>query len=430
MALLPVADALQRVLAQASPLESERLPLTDAHGRVLADDLRALRTQPPADVSAMDGYAVRAADVQHVPTDLRVIGEVAAGRPFPGTIKTGEAVRIFTGGEVPAGADTIVIQENTDATGRMVIVTALPPPGRHIRTKGIDFSEGDLLLQRRRVLTGRDLGLAAAMNHPHAAGASQGPGRAAGDRRRIGAAGRTARSRPDRLFQRLFRSRRWRGRKMPRSPISASCRTASSRHRGRDPQGARRAMRTCWSRWAAPRSAITTWCRKRSPTKASTLSFWKIAMRPGRPMMHGRLGNMHVLGLPGNPVSAYVCAFLFLVPLMRTLAGRSDIVPQPENALLGSDLPENDERADYLRARLSRSIAGRPGRHAVPAAGFVAHPGARGCRLPGGPRALCGQGAGRFTLRYPEASILGNSRFLSRQIKGLRNTYRTYSVCS
>ena len=146
MALMPVAEALARVLEHAGPLPAESAPLTEAHGRVLADDLVAQRTQPPADVSAMDGYAVRAADVAKTPARLRVIGEVAAGHPFRGTVGPGEAARIFTGGVLPPGADTIVIQENASREGNAVIVTQSTGAGRHIRKAGLDFARGAALL--------------------------------------------------------------------------------------------------------------------------------------------------------------------------------------------------------------------------------------------------------------------------------------------
>ena len=164
--LLSVADALARVLADAKPLPAEQAALTDAHGRVLAADVAALRTQPPQDLSAMDGYAVRAASVVTVPATLKVIGEVAAGHPFGGSVGDGEAARIFTGGVVPPGADTIVIQENTTRDGDTVVVTSGSPAGKHIRRAGLDFKQGAVLLAKGRRLTDRDLMLAAAMNHP------------------------------------------------------------------------------------------------------------------------------------------------------------------------------------------------------------------------------------------------------------------------
>src|SRR4051794_18574222 len=136
---MPVAEALARVLADADPLPAESAPLLEAHGRVLAADLKALRTQPPANVSAMDGYAARAADVTNAPTRLKLIGEVAAGHPFKGEVHAGEVARIFTGGVVPPGADTIVIQENTVRTGDVVVVNTSATKGRHIRAAGLDF---------------------------------------------------------------------------------------------------------------------------------------------------------------------------------------------------------------------------------------------------------------------------------------------------
>ena len=166
MALLPVADALQRVLAQAQPLPSERVALNEAHGRVLSEDLRALRTQPPVDVSAMDGYAGGVDDITTVPTDLTLIGEGAAGRPFTGVGEAGQTARIFTGGELPAGADTVVVQEHTRRDGDKVTFATMPQAGRHIRKAGLDFFDNDILLARSRILTDRDLALAAAMNHP------------------------------------------------------------------------------------------------------------------------------------------------------------------------------------------------------------------------------------------------------------------------
>src|SRR5437588_1009468 len=166
MALMPVAEALARVLAGATPLAAEAAPLDDAHGRVLAADVKALRMQPPADVSAMDGYAVRSADVARVPARLKLIGEVAAGHPFAGTVGAGEAARIFTGGVLPAGADTIVIQENTSREGDTVVVNTPSGKGRHVRVAGLDFAPGVVLLAKGHRLTDRDLALTAAMNHP------------------------------------------------------------------------------------------------------------------------------------------------------------------------------------------------------------------------------------------------------------------------
>ena len=360
MALMPVAEALGRVLAGAQPLPAQAMPLAEAHGRVLAEDLAALRTQPPADVSAMDGYAVRVADVAKMPTKLKVVGEVAAGHPFEGAVGAGEAARIFTGGVLPPGADTIVIQEHTAREGDAVVVAASAAKGKHVRVAGLDFARGAVLLKKGRRLSDRDLALAAAMNHPtvpvhrpaKVAVLATGdelvmPGSLAGIgeivysngyatialARREGCAIIDLGIVPDRLAETAAAVRRAR-------ELDADILVTSGGASVGDHDLVRNAL----------------------ATEGLELSFWKVALRPGRPLMHGRLGAMHVLGLPGNPVSAYVCGVLFLVPLIRRLAGRRDIEPLLEPALLGCDLGENDERADYLRATLA------PGRDGLPVA--------------------------------------------------------------
>jgi molybdopterin molybdotransferase len=350
MALLSVADALARVLDGVEPLPRQDAPLIEADGRVLAEDVAALRTQPPADLSAMDGYAVRAADVAKVPVTLKLVGEVAAGHPFEGAVGTGEAARIFTGGVVPPGADCIVIQENTERDGDRVTVKAPSPAGRHIRRAGLDFREGQVLLSRGRRLSDRDLMLAAAMSHPtvpvrrrpkvavlgtgdelKAPGSALGPGEIVYSNgfalmamvRSEGAEVLDLGIVPDRV-----------------EPTVAAIR------RARESQAD--VLLTTGGASVGDYDLI----QRGLAAEGLVLSFWRVALRPGRPLMHGQLGAMQVLGLPGNPVSAYVCAFLFLVPLLRRLAGRTDLSAAPESAVLGCDLPENDERADYLRATL------------------------------------------------------------------------------
>ena len=165
--LMPVAEALQRVLADAHALPAQTVALNEALGRVLTEDLAALRTQPPDAVSAMDGYAVRAADVAQAPATLKLIGEVAAGHPFDGDVKAGQAARIFTGGVMPQGADTVVIQELTARDGDTVTIQKATAKGRNVRGRGIDFTQGQVLLRKGRRLSDRDLMLAAAMNYPN-----------------------------------------------------------------------------------------------------------------------------------------------------------------------------------------------------------------------------------------------------------------------
>jgi molybdopterin molybdotransferase len=363
VALMPVREALERVLAAAKPLPPELAPLAQAHGRVLTQDVVALVTQPPADVSAMDGYAVRAADVASVPARLKLVGEVAAGHPFSAVVGTGEAARIFTGGVLPPGTDTIVIQENTVAQGEAVIVMKPAAKGRHVRVEGLDFARGALLLPTGRRLTDRDLALAAAMNHSSVQvhrrpklgilatgdelvmpGSTPGFGEIVYSNgfatmalaRREGCEVADLGIVPDRLKE-----------------------TASAIRRARDL--GTDVLVTSGGASVGDYDLV----QKALAAEGLALSFWRVALRPGRPMMHGRLGAMHVLGLPGNPVSAYVCAVLFLVPLIRRLAGRADVAPNLDPALIGCDLPPNDEREDYLRATLAPNPEGLP--FAIPA---------------------------------------------------------------
>jgi molybdopterin molybdotransferase len=349
-ALLSVAEALDRVLAQAAPLAAEEVPLADADDRVLAYPLAARRTQPPADVSAMDGYAVRAADVANAPVRLKVVGEVAAGRPFARRLREGEAARIFTGGVVPDGADTIVIQENTRRDGDSVEVQKSSPTGRHIRVQGLDFKAGETLLRAGHRLSARDLALAAGMNHPlvpvhrrpkvalFATGDELVP---PGDEP---SAGQIVSSN---TFA-LAALARGEGAEVADLGIVADQLddTVDAVRRARD-LGAD-ILVTSGGASVGDYDLV----QKAFAAEGMTLSFWRLALRPGRPLMHGCIGTTQVLGVPGNPVSAFVCGFLFLVPLIRTLAGRRDLALKIESALLGCDLPENDERADYLRATL------------------------------------------------------------------------------
>jgi len=356
MALMPVAEALQRVLADARPLPAVAVALDAAIGRVLADDLAALRTQPPAAVSAMDGYAVRANDVTQAPATLKLIGEVAAGHPFDGEVKAGEAARIFTGGVMPEGADTVVIQEIAARDGDTVTIQKPTAKGRNVRPRGIDFTQGEPLLRKGRRLTDRDLMLAAAMNYPtlnvhrRPKVAVLGTGDELVAPGSVPAAGEIVYSNGFAL-KALARDEGAEVGDLGIAPdrveaIAASVRSA--RDWGAD------ILLTTGGASVGEHDLV----QRALASEGLDLSFWRVALRPGRPMMHGRLGDMQVLGVPGNPVSSYVCAFLFLVPLIRRLAGRHDIDRVPEPALLGVDLPENDERADYMRATLKASPEG------------------------------------------------------------------------
>ena len=358
MALMPVADALSAVLTGADALPEEMVALDACHHRVLARDIAALRSQPPQAMSAMDGYAVRAADASKTGARLKVIGEVAAGRPFDRTLREGEAVRIFTGGVIPDGANAVVIQEDTVRDGDRIDITEAAVAGRHIRRAGVDFSEGDALLRAGRRLTERDLALAAGMNHaqlpvrrrPKVAVLATGdelvmPGSRPGPGQIVYSNGYA--------LQALARAE---GADTIDLGLAADTLQSTA-------DGIRRARETGADILVTIGGASVgdhDLVKQSLQAEGMTMAFWRIAMRPGKPMMHGRLGAMRVIGLPGNPVSSYVCGFLFMVPLIRALSGRADVQHRTEAAVLGRDLPANDIREDYLRARLEDRADGMP----------------------------------------------------------------------
>nr|WP_246562962.1 gephyrin-like molybdotransferase Glp [Bradyrhizobium liaoningense] len=347
---MPVSDALASVLTGAEPLAEEMVALDDAFHRVLARDVAARRTQPPEAMSAMDGYAVRAGDAAKIDSELTLIGEVAAGRPFAGTVGAGEAVRIFTGGVVPDGADAVVIQEDTVADGKRITIKEAAIAGRHIRPAGVDFSEGDVLLRARTRLTERDLALAAGMNHPRLPvhrrpkvailatgdelvmpGATPGPGQIVYSN--------------GYALHALARSE---GAETIDLGIAADTLEATTAGIRRGREAGADILVTTGGASVGDHDLV----QQALKAEGIAMAFWKIAMRPGKPMMHGRLGAMRVIGLPGNPVSSYVCGFLFLVPLIRALSGGSMIHHRRERAVLGREVGANDQREDYLRARL------------------------------------------------------------------------------
>ncbi|TPI15215.1 molybdopterin molybdotransferase MoeA [Mesorhizobium sp. B4-1-3] len=348
MALVPVAEALERLLDGAAPLPGESMPLADAAGRVLAEPVVALRTQPPFNASAMDGYAARSADVAAAPARLEVIGMAPAGRGFSGTVGDGQAVRIFTGAPLPEGADTIVIQENVrDLGSGRIEVTEPTAQARNVRRRGLDFVQGDVLLEKGRVLDAAALSLAASANHP-ALNVVRRP------RVAIIATG-------DELLP-------------PGSALGPDQIISSNAY------GVAAAAQSVGARAldlgiaADRKEAIAALVRKAVEANADVivtlggasvgdhdlihdvltgegmkLDFWKIAMRPGKPLMFGRLGNVRCIGLPGNPVASIVCSQLFLKPLLARLGGR-DYRQDLRRARLGAPMQANDLRQDYVRA--------------------------------------------------------------------------------
>jgi len=356
MALLSVEEALGRILEGADPLPPETVPLDVSLDRILAENVASLRTQPPWDTSAMDGYAVRAEDVARVPVKLEVIGSAPAGHSFKGRICPGEAVRIFTGAPLPDGADAIVIQEDTERDGDDVTVLETSPAGRFVRRRGLDFAESEVLLDAGRRLGPRHVALAAAMNHPAlpvrrrpkiailatgdelvAPGGDPGPDHIIASNG-YGIAGmvRRAGGEPEDLG------------------IAPDDRQALSAAIGRAIETRADVLITLGGASVGEHDIV----QDVLSAHGLKLDFWKIAMRPGKPLIFGRLGDMRVLGLPGNPVSSMVCGRLFLVPLIHALLGDAEVGSGESMARLGGDVGANDQRQDYLRATLGRDETG------------------------------------------------------------------------
>ncbi|MDR6953663.1 molybdopterin molybdotransferase [Ancylobacter sp. 3268] len=365
-ALMPVEEALELLLSQARTLPAETVPLDAALGRVLAAPVVSGRTTPGRDVSAMDGYAVRAGDAT-LGAVLEVAGESAAGRPYAGRLGPGQAVRLFTGAVVPDGADAVVIQEDTSRDGARIRINEAATPGRHSRKAGGDFRQGETVLKAGHRLTARDLALVAACDlaqvevsrRPRVGLLSTGdelvrPGMGAqahqvilsniyavgGIARRAGADVSDRGILPDRM-------------EATREGIRAA------RDAGLDVLVTSGGASVGDHDLVAP--ALTA--------EGATLAVHKIALRPGKPLMFGGFPaaqgigthafDSHVLGLPGNPVSAYVCALLFLRPLLRRMQGEAGVGGlELVAAELAVDVKANDHRMDFMRAEIVGHHAG------------------------------------------------------------------------
>lgn len=340
---LSVAEAQARLLAAAPRVAAETLPLAEAAGRWLAAPLVAARTQPAADLSAMDGYALRFADL---PGPLMVIGESAAGRGFAGTVGAGEAVRIFTGAPLPPGADTILVQEEAARTGDRLMLAGEGPgrAGRHVRPRGMDFGAGAPLLAAGTRLSPAAIGLAAAAGHGalpvhrrvRVALAATGdelvpPGASVGPAQLPEANGA--------MLKALLADLPVTTQDLGILPDDLAVQTKALGAVAAD------VLVTSGGASVGDHDLV----RPALQAAGGSVDFWRIAMRPGKPLMAGRLGEAVVLGLPGNPVSAFVTALLFLRPLIAAMAGAADPLPRRRRALLGAALPANDAREDYLR---------------------------------------------------------------------------------
>jgi molybdopterin molybdotransferase len=350
MALMPVNEALDRILATAKLLPAELVSLAQCMGRVLAVDVKAKRDQPPFLSSAMDGYALRFED-QNQP--LKLVGISAAGRAFKGTIKAFEAVRILTGAPLPKGADTIVIQENVTVKDGYLHVQEHAAQGKNIRARGLDFKSGDVLLPAGTTLNARDIGLAAAGN----------------------AADLKVRKRPRIVLFTTGDELVLPGQKPRADQIISSNSNAieaMARVWGAEVINIGIVADTLKATLAAIKKAgdadilITTggasvgdhdYVQEALKASGIKIGFWKIALRPGKPLMFGTRGKMRVLGLPGNPVSALVCARIFLKPLIAAMQGIKNDGTTVQ-ARLAAPLPSNDGRQDYIRATLQIAADG------------------------------------------------------------------------
>ena len=353
--MISVEEATRHVLDGVQALPGEIVGLADGLGRILAEDVGARVTQPWAAISAMDGYAVRAADVAEPPARLHVVGEVPAGGRYTEALAPGACVRIFTGAPLPDGSDAIVIQEDAERDGDAVLVREPVAAGRYVRPAGLDFSAGEILLRSGEVLTARRIGLAAAMNVPWLA-----------VRRRPRVALLATGDEIVRPGETIGPSQIVSSNAFALAALVRAC--------GGEPVdlGIARDDRASLHRLASAAKGadllITTGgasvgehdlVREVLVEAGMTLDFWRIAMRPGKPLMFGRIADTAVLGLPGNPVSALVCSMLFARPLIFRQLGLPGGTEQPETVRLGRDLPANDRRQDYLRSTAARDDAGQ-----------------------------------------------------------------------
>jgi molybdopterin molybdotransferase len=353
--MISVEEAQARILAAFAALPCELVGLGEAYGRVLGEDVQARLTQPPKAVSAMDGYALRAADIASVPTRLRVIGEVPAGQAYDGVVDAGQAVRIFTGAPLPAGADTVVIQEETDGGEDEVEIRSSAELGSYVRPAGLDFRAGQTGLTAGRRLTARDIGLAAAMNLPWL----------------------KVRRRPRIALLATGDEIVMPGEPLAENQIVSSNTLALAavvRACGGQPVNLgiahddRGSLEALAAGAAGADLLVTTGgasvgkhdlIRQVLGEAGLEIDFWRIAMRPGKPLMFGHLDRTPMLGLPGNPVSTLVCAAIYLRPVIERLLGLAPRPDAAESARLGAPLPANDRRQDYLRAKLTRDDEGR-----------------------------------------------------------------------
>ncbi|MEX1036247.1 MAG: gephyrin-like molybdotransferase Glp [Sneathiella sp.] len=344
--MISVEEARKNILKEIRAVGTEIVSLQTASGRVLAEDTRSRRTQPPADLSAMDGFAVNAADIETIPARLRIVGEVPAGGSFDGTVGNGEAVRIFTGAPLPSGTNTIIIQENTEFDAKAVTIKEGAARGTYVRPAGLDFSTGDIGIKAPTILGPRDIGLLAAMDIPWV----------------------TVRRKPKIALlstgDELVRPGEPLG---PNQIISSNSLAVAALIEAAGGEAldlgiARDNADSLRAKVANARSAdmlITLGGASVGDhdliqpvlgKEGLSVDFWRIAMRPGKPLMFGSFAGIPMLGMPGNPVSSLICSFLFLIPAIDALRGLAPRTPPRQRAVLSHAMKENDQREDYMRA--------------------------------------------------------------------------------
>ncbi len=349
--MITVDEARSRILAALAVLPAEDLALPQAAGRVLAQDVLSKVTKPPVAVSSMDGYALRSADAGTAPAVLDVVGEVPAGHPLERSLGPGEAARIFTGGALPRGADAVVIQENAARDGARVTLLVPAGQGAHVRPAGLDFARGAPAGLAGRRLGPREIGLIAAMNclwlkvtrRPRVAIMGTGdelvmPGEEPG-------AGRIVSSNSLVLAALVACA----GGEPVMLGLAADDEAAI---RGMVRRSSRCDMLVVTGGMSVGDHDLV---RKVMAQEGMALEFWKVAMRPGKPLAFGLLDGLPVLGFPGNPVSTLVCGHLFLRPAIDRMLGLEESLAGEETARLATGLPANDDRQDYLRAALTRN---------------------------------------------------------------------------
>jgi len=343
--MISVAEAIEKIKSGFDLLTEEQVSLDNAHGRVLANNLTSRLSHPPVEVSAMDGYAVRARDVEKVPVKLKQIGMSQAGAGFSGTVGAGETARIFTGAPLPNGADSIVIQENTEAQDGVIKVLESVSSGKFVRAKGLDFNEGDVLLKAGRVLSARDLGLAAAMNYPWVSVRRRPKIAIVATGDEVVMPGETMTS--SQIISSNSIAVAGYVRALGGDALSLGIAKDTPEHLKQVLAGAKGADMLITIGGASVGDFDFV-----RDVAGDQLTFYKIAMRPGKPLIFGQVNSVPLLGLPGNPVSAGVTSFLFLKTAFDVMLGCGDGQRPVESALAGIDIPANNVRQDYIRATL------------------------------------------------------------------------------